>query len=511
MTHNFDDDICNQSNNEHFQSVLGKALENPSRRRLIQGGFGLAALSTMAMLPGCAGISAAGRAKSASLGFGSIDKSVLDSVILPPGYSYKVLHAGGDPLNRSATAYSNQGTETDDWSARIGDQHDGMDIYYVDAAGKYSDKDTGRAVLTVNHESSAEAHFLHPKGQTSNGVSGRKFDQFGRWDLGARPELEVLKEINLHGVSVVELSKTASGWSYKLDSPLNRRVTPQTPARITGPAAHMADIRAMMSTRFDPSGATSRGTLNNCGHGKTPWGTFLACEENWAMYFQIPVGANAGDAKTVASRRRYGVSSAALTSANKTERSQGWHTVSTSDNRFTRWNIATAGNSAAEDFRNEPNTFGYNFEIDPLAPNSVPAKRVSMGRFAHEAAVCSLPKVALRWPFTWAAIPVTSTSTNLSRMPIGMPKTLVAAWRLVTSICQKASCTLPNSMLMAKASGLSCRSLTRVSLTSRLTALQTRLTCSSTRVTRLMRWVPHRWIALSGVQSTTKMAKSISR
>ncbi len=393
MTHNFDDDICNQSNNEHFQSVLGKALENPSRRRLIQGGFGLAALSTMAMLPGCASISAAGRAKSASLGFGSIDKSVLDSVILPPGYSFKVLHAGGDPLNRSATAYSNQGTETDDWSARIGDQHDGMDIYYVDAAGKYSDKDTGRAVLTVNHESSAEAHFLHPKGQTSNGVSGRKFDQFGRWDLGARPELEVLKEINLHGVSVVELSKTASGWSYKLDSPLNRRVTPQTPARITGPAAHMADIRAMMSTRFDPSGATSRGTLNNCGHGKTPWGTFLACEENWAMYFQIPVGANAGDAKTVASRRRYGVATAALTSAIKTERSQGWHTVSTSDNRFTRWNIATAGNSAAEDFRNEPNTFGYNFEIDPLAPNSVPAKRVAMGRFAHEAAVCSLPKV----------------------------------------------------------------------------------------------------------------------
>ena len=393
MTHNFDDDICNQSNNEHFQSVLGKALENPSRRRLIQGGFGLAALSTMAMLPGCASISAAGGAKSASLGFGSIDKSVLDSVILPPGYSFKVLHAGGDPLNRSATAYSNQGTETDDWSARIGDQHDGMDIYYVDAAGKYSDKDTGRAVLAVNHESSAEAHFLHPKGQTSNGVSGRKFDQFGRWDLGARPELEVLKEINLHGVSVVELSKTASGWSYKLDSPLNRRVTPQTPARITGPAAHMADIRAMMSTRFDPSGATSRGTLNNCGHGKTPWGTFLACEENWAMYFQIPVGSNPGDAKTVASRRRYGVASAALTSANKTERSQGWHTVSTSDNRFTRWNIATAGNSAAEDFRNEPNTFGYNFEIDPLAPNSVPAKRVAMGRFAHEAAVCSLPKV----------------------------------------------------------------------------------------------------------------------
>ena len=392
MSHNFDDDICNQSNNEHFQNVLGKALENPARRRLIRGGFGLAALSTMAMLPGCASMGQTGAAKTTSLGFPSIDKSVLDNVILPPGYSYKVLHAGGDPLNRSVAAYSNQGTETDDWSARIGDQHDGMDLYYIDAAGKYSDKDTGRAVLAVNHESSAEAHYLHPKGQTSNGVAGLKFDQFGQWNLGTRPELEVLKEINLHGVSVVELSKTASGWSYKVDSPLNRRVTPQTPVRISGPAAHMADIRTMMSTRYDPSGATSRGTLNNCGHGKTPWGTYLACEENWAMYYQIPVGANAGDAKTVASRRRYGVASAALTSANKTERSQGWHTVSASDNRFARWNIAAAGNSAAEDFRNEPNTFGYNLEIDPLAPNSVPAKRVAMGRFAHEAAVCSLPK-----------------------------------------------------------------------------------------------------------------------
>ena len=247
-------------------------------------------------------------------------------------------------------------------------------------------------MLAVNHESSAEAHYLHPKGQTSNGVSGRKFDQFGQWDLGNRPELEVLKEINLHGVSVVELSKTASGWSYKLDSPLNRRVTPQTPARITGPAAHMADIRTMMSTRYDPSGATSRGTINNCGHGKTPWGTYLACEENWAMYWQLPVGSNPGDDKAVASRKRYGVASAALTSAIKTERSQGWHTVSASDNRFARWNIAAVGNSAAEDFRNEPNTFGFNLEIDPLAPNSVPAKRVAMGRFAHEAAVCGLPK-----------------------------------------------------------------------------------------------------------------------
>jgi secreted PhoX family phosphatase len=393
MSATFDDDNCNPTTNTHFQQVLEQSLANPARRRLLRGGFGLAALSASAMLPGCASLampSAPG--KASALGFPSLDKSVLDQVILPPGYSFKVLHASGDPLKATVSAYSNQGTERDDWSERIGDQHDGMDIYYVDSAGKYSPRDTGRAVLSVNHESSAEAHLLHPRGQTSNGVTGRKFSQFGDWDLGSRPELEVLKEINLHGVSTVELVKSGKQWTYKVDSALNRRITPQTPARITGPAAHLADIKAMMVTRFDPSGATSRGTLNNCGHGKTPWGTYLACEENWAVYFAMTAGAKAADSKTITSLKRYGVVDAPTGAGRKSDRSQGWHTVSDTDNRFTRWNIAATGASAGQDFRNEANTFGYNLEFDPLNPTSVPAKRVSMGRFAHEAAVCSLPK-----------------------------------------------------------------------------------------------------------------------
>ncbi len=391
MSHAHPDTLCNLSNNPHFQDVLAQSLQNPARRGLLRGGLGLAGL---ALLPGCATL-ASGMAAAPTLGFASLDKSLLDNVMLPAGYQYTVLHATGDALDSSLPAYSNQGIETDDWSRRIGDHHDGMDLYYIDAQGRYTEQATHRAVLCVNHESSADAHFMHPNGQTSNGVSGKKFDQFGNWDLGVRPELEVLKEINHHGISVVEIVHTPQGWRVKQDSPLNRRFTAQTPARISGPRADIDDIRSLMVTRWDTSGAMSRGTLNNCGHGKTPWGTYLGCEENWAFYFQATgTGTGAGlSAKEVASRKRYGVATAAPAAGVTKAVGQGWHTVSSSDDRFARWNLAATAASADKDFRNEANTFGFIFEIDPLAPDSTPAKRVAMGRFAHEAAVCGVPKV----------------------------------------------------------------------------------------------------------------------
>jgi hypothetical protein len=389
MSHHDLDPIHNTSDNPHFQDVLRQSLQSPSRRGLLLGGMGLAGMS---LLPGCATLGSDSAAAPKALGFPSVDKSLLDNVILPPGYQYSVLHATGDALDSTLPAYSNKGIESDDWSRRIGDHHDGMDIYYIDANGRYTEKETGRAVLCVNHESSADAHFMHPNGQTSNGVSGKKFDQFGSWDLGSRPELEVLKEINHHGVSVVEIVKTPQGWRVKQDSPLNRRITAQTPTRISGPRAHIENIRSFMVTRWDTAGAMARGTLNNCGHGKTPWGTYLGCEENWAFYFQNTAAGAALEAKEVASRRRYGVASAAPAAGATRAVSQGWHTVSATDDRFARWNLAATGANAERDFRNEANTFGYNVEIDPLSPNSTPVKRVAMGRFAHEAAVCSLPK-----------------------------------------------------------------------------------------------------------------------
>lgn len=396
MSHRSDDLDCNSSNNEHFQQVLDRGLASPSRRSLLRGGIGLGAVASLPMVAGCSdGAVPTLSAPSTPLSFSAVAKSVADQTTVPSGYTVRVLHATGDRLDSSIPAYSNTGAETDDWSRRIGDQHDGMDIFYIGTGGKYSPTATSSAVLAVNHESSAEAHFFHPKGQTSKGVSGKKFDQFGQWDLGQRPALESLKEINHHGVSIVELSLDSAGrpTGYKLDSPLNRHVTGQSLTRIAGPAAHINDIKQFMVTKFDPTGASARGTLNNCGHGKTPWGTYLGCEENWAVYWQIPTTGKAADAKITASRARYGVARAPLAATATTGTGQGWYTVADADPDmvFARWNISADGASAAADFRNEPNTFGYNVEIDPLAPQSIPAKRVAMGRFAHKACVCSVP------------------------------------------------------------------------------------------------------------------------
>lgn len=409
MSHSFDP-IDNTSNNEHFQEVLDKGLSSPSRRTILRGGLGLASLFALPMLPGCGGSTSASLpllGASNVMKFTPVAKSLADQIMVPAGYSVKILHATGDTLKTGIPAYSNAGTDTaDSWADRVGDQHDGTEIFYIGANGKskgsYSYAAGDKAVLAVNNESSAEAHWLHPTGQTSGGVIGKKFDQFAnpgiQWNLGIRPASEAIKEILSHGVTLVELNLDASGkpTGYNATSSLNRRITPETVMTVTGPAAELANLKALMVTKFDTTGATTRGTLNNCGTGITPWGTLITCEENFATYFTMPAGSTVPtDAKLIASRKRYGIQDVATLSTATSSRTQGWHTVTDADptSRFARWNVSASGASAAADFRNEPQTFGFNVEIDPANPTSVPSKRMAMGRFAHEAAVCGIPVV----------------------------------------------------------------------------------------------------------------------
>ena len=133
-----------------------------------------------------------------------------------------------------------------------------------------------------------------------------------------------------------------------------------------------------VKTKFSPDGTRTRGTLNNCAHGVTPWNTYMAAEENWAAYFRN--GDKADDKPNLPREQsRYSVS------ASRTR--YGWELAAGSADEHVRFDVSRKGATAADDYRNEPNGFGWMVEIDPFNPASVPVKRTALGRFAHEGVV----------------------------------------------------------------------------------------------------------------------------
>jgi hypothetical protein len=133
---------------------------------------------------------------------------------------------------------------------------------------------------------------------------------------------------------------------------------------ITGPAAG----HPWMQTSYDPSGTRVRGTLNNCGGGKTPWGTYLTAEENFDQYFANRDSLPEGTLKNL--HARFGVPTGA-----SGRRWEEFHP---------RFDVGQEPNEA--------NRFGWVVEIDPFDPASVPKKRTALGRTKHEAAITTISK-----------------------------------------------------------------------------------------------------------------------
>jgi uncharacterized protein len=386
MSHHHDDEIVNLSNNPAFEQVLEARL---SRRNMLRGGMasslGLASATSL----GALALTACGGGDDAAiapvtppvtppvappvadtfLSFPAVAKSTSDAVIVPTGYSSQVINALGDPLFAGIAAYKNDGTDTD-FDKRAGDHHDGMEYFGLSATGARDPQGSTRGLLVINHEATSQ-----------DGITSVYVHANGGTKTLPRPASEIDKEIPLHGVSVVEVLKTAGSWGTVATSSFNRRVTPQTPVVLSGVAAGSN----LMKTKFSLDGRAGRGTLNNCGTGYTPWGTFLTGEENWAGYFTRNATDNTArggaTAKSVVSLNRYGRSQG---SASR----HGWETAGT-DDQYARFIISQTGTSTdgTDDYRNELNTFGYIVEVDPYDPASLIKKRTSLGRFAHESAV----------------------------------------------------------------------------------------------------------------------------
>jgi hypothetical protein len=364
-----DDVIHNTSANDSFDQVLARV--RMGRRGFLKGSSSLAAASMLGM--GLAFLTdsvkktgiAAATSSDLQLNFSPVAKSTTDALTVPEGYTARVFLATGDPIKSNVTPYKNNGTDND-FDVRAGDHHDAMQYFGLNPAGNgWDPSNSDRALLCINHEVCEDKGFVHPNGPTD----------YGPDSTAARPPIEIDKEVAAHGVSIVEIVKQGSTYQVNLDSSYNRRITGATVFEISGPARRSS----MMSTAFSPSGEQTRGTLNNCGHGYTPWGTYLSGEENWAGYFHRREEDTVLTAKELASFKRYGI-------GNATSGRYNWSRAGASDNTdlYRRWDASKTESSADQDFRNVANTFGWVVEIDPFNPSATPKKRTSIGRLAHE-------------------------------------------------------------------------------------------------------------------------------
>lgn len=340
-----DNIISNCSKNSTFDEVVAERI---SRRGFLGGMFAVGAGAAVtlggveSLLAAVPAKTRAGSTASPLLGFTPIPVSELDTVVVPQGYTAEVLISWGDPVSDGPAFRNDAGNSADEQALQWGMHNDGM-VYFPLQGSR-------RGLLVVNSEYTDDV-LLFPDG-TAN------------WNAE-----KTRKSLNAHGVNIIEVEDVRGNgrngsmgtgrngvrgnWRVVRPSNYARRITGLTPIDIAGPAA--GDDR--LKTSADPTGRTVLGTLNNCAMGYTPWGTYLACEENFNGYFRKT-------GTRTALETRYGITAGGF--------GYLWHTT---DSRF---------DANAEP--NEPNRFGWVTEIDPFDPDSTPVKRTALGRLKHEGA-----------------------------------------------------------------------------------------------------------------------------
>lgn len=274
---------------------------NPARRTVLKNGLlGLSMLPILGALTACGDDEASGSpaptptptptpAPSYAIAFASVAINSNDTVTVPAGYTVDVLLKAGDSVE-AGTAYvpgsfPGSASQTNLWA---GGNHDGMEFFDLSGVDP-----NGGGLLAINHEL-PDYNILFASG-TYNAAT-------------ATADQKALA-LSAVGVSVVEIAKGTDGkFAVKAGSRFNKRYSGNTDYRVGGPAAGLLS-------------STIRGTLNNCSSGRTPWGTYLTCEETTNNYLD-PTQPN--------------------------------------------------------------NNYGWVVEIDPYQELAAPTKRTAMGRFSHE-------------------------------------------------------------------------------------------------------------------------------
>ena len=304
-----------------------------SRRSLIKKGFAFGGLALMSSTLG----SITAYSSQSFFNFTKVDCNNNDTITLPEQYNWSVVSKWGDPMWSDVEEFNQTSCGSHESQLKsVGDNNDGMELFIT------SDNKT---LLAVNNE-----------------YTNHKIIFSNRKSLLPENKEDILKGMYAHGVSIFEIKNSNNQWNLVKDSKYNRRITPFTKMEITGPAKG----HSLMKTKEDKDGIYAKGTWNNCGSGKTPWGTYLTCEENFNKYFS----SSDKNFKSTNELNRYGIRTREI--------GLNW---AKADSRF----------DLSKEV-NEPNKVGYVVEIDPLNPNSTPKKHTALGRFKHENAELVISK-----------------------------------------------------------------------------------------------------------------------
>lgn len=241
---------------------------NPSRRSIIAGG-----LMGLSMIPLYALATKGGdgakktdaprealkkgdpvkpgpKAESYEINFTPVAANQDDRVTVPNGYNVDVLLKAGDVVEAGAAGYAGSfptPAQAEKWA---GGNHDGMEFFPLRGV-----EANGGGLLAINFEY-PDFNIL----------------QTGAYNATTATADQKAIALSAVGVAVVEVTKARDGkWSVKANSPYNKRYTGNSNYLAGGPAKSLLP-------------ATIKGTLNNCASGRTPWGTYLTCEESTDNY-----------------------------------------------------------------------------------------------------------------------------------------------------------------------------------------------------------------------------------
>jgi len=344
----------NISSNASCNPTMGDVIaERLSRRDLMKGALAVSTLGAVVpplVLLATDEARAQGTNATPSFNFQEVAAGVDDKHYVAEGYDADILIRWGDPVLEGAPAFDPGSLTKDGQAKQFGYNNDYLGYFPLPGAANPSE----HGLLCVNHEYTNEELMFPGLGrQDARRGSTTPFSKMTK----AIAEVEMMA----HGGSVLEVRRSGGKWAVVPNSKYARRITGETQMRIAGPAAGHDRLK----TGADPSGTKVLGMLNNCAGGRTPWGTWLTCEENVNGYFSGKLDDKHREARNY---RRMGIPG----------RWYNW------GDYFDRFNVSKEPNEA--------NRFGWVVEIDPFDPASVPVKRTALGRFKREGAAGILNK-----------------------------------------------------------------------------------------------------------------------